>query len=133
MTFWAQMREAATLVSDAPDWRKAGINLNPSNFVTFSPACDSHAAGRCVVRGLNDVEHNYMNAVSQWSGRWDEPHSAVPMTIEQEELAARMVARGLVVFVRCGVESCEYRHPHVTALGKEALRIAELVKKGHTP
>lgn len=36
-TFWDAVREVAGAAEDAPDWQKAGINLNPQNFETFRP------------------------------------------------------------------------------------------------
>ena len=35
--FWASVHESAMAMAVAPDWKTAGITLNPRNFITYGP------------------------------------------------------------------------------------------------
>lgn len=68
-------------------------------------------------------EKGYLDRVGYFSGSYyDAPHTHLgDMTPEQAELSDRLVARGLMIYVKCPREECPYVHPQLTAAGRLAL------------
>lgn len=68
--FWDAMRGVAKLVSDAPSWQKAGINLNEQHYETFG-------AEKQMTDNKIDVVPHLSNNIIEWHGS---TYSSIPNT-----------------------------------------------------
>jgi len=80
------------------------------------------------MKGLTSDESKYMDRVQLYTGWPVDPSTIGEMSIEEAEMAERMTQRGLVEWVRCSNLECNYLHPSITSLGREALKIDQLVR-----